>query len=108
MSSGKEAYAVCRGTVDCLIRLLRAAFLKKIGRGGPSMNYITLEKDVSAPVERPVVERSRNDMLEIERNQNLVRLAQQALSGLDARGNAAMIMAGLVCSLMEALNVEKQ
>jgi len=74
------------------------------------MNYITSEDTV--------VERSRNDRASVgikipaafgpDELSAVVRLAQGALSGLDAHGNASLVMAGLVCSLMEALNVEKQ
>jgi len=93
LSSGKDSYNVCRSTVSCLIRMIRAAVLKKFGRGGASMNYITIEIPAAyGPGELSTV----------------VGLAQKALSGLDARGNAALVMAGFVCSLMEALNVEKQ
>jgi DNA polymerase III delta' subunit len=99
LSASKDSYNVCRNTLSCLIRLLREAFLKKFGRCGASMNYINHgssgDLDVSAicaPDELSAV----------------VRLAQGSLSGLDARGNATLVMAGLVCSLMEALNVEKQ
>jgi hypothetical protein len=95
LASGKEAYNVCRNTVNCLIRLMRVAFLKKFGQSGASMNYITPKDEIAVT----------NGPSELEA---VVKLAQGALSGLDAHGNVALVMAGLVCSLMEALNVEKQ
>jgi DNA polymerase III delta' subunit len=109
LSSGKDSYTVCRNTVSCLIRLIRAAFLKKFGQGGASMNYIN--PDMPGGVS---VSASLNDRVELpavcgpDELSAVVRPAQGALSGLDAHGNVLIVMAGLVCSLMEALNVEKQ
>ncbi|MDR2693199.1 MAG: hypothetical protein LBB74_03180 [Chitinispirillales bacterium] len=116
LSSGKDSYNVCRNTVSCLIRLIRAAFLRrslsevetrslsevetrKFGQGGVSMNYIN--PGVSGGLELPA-EYGPDELSAV------VRLVHGALNGLDARGNALIVMAGLVCSLMEALNVEKQ
>jgi len=100
LSSGKDSYSVCRGTVNCLIRLLRAAFLKKFGRGGASMNYIIT--GTSNGIELPAAISAPEEL------SGIVGLAQGAISGLDAHGNAALVMAGLVCSFMEVLNVKKQ
>ena len=100
LSSGKDSYAACRNTVDCLIRLIRAAFLEKFGRDAASMNYITKSD--------PVASVSLNDRLSPGDVEAVVKLASGALGGLDAHGNAALVMAGLMCSLMEALDVEKQ
>jgi len=111
LSSGKDSYNVCRGTAICLIRLMRSACLKKFGRGGASMNYITSgDADGSAldgggtsgGIELPAAIDGPYGL------STVVGLAQGAIGGLDARGNASLVMAGLVCSLMEALNVEKQ
>jgi hypothetical protein len=100
LSSGKDAYNACRGTVDCLIRLMRTVFLKKFGRGGASMIYIAF----GAPdgMELPDAIGGADELSAV------VRLVQEAINGLDARGNPALVMASLVCSLTEALNVEKQ
>jgi DNA polymerase-3 subunit delta' len=99
LSSGKDAYNVCGNTASCLIRLIRIAFLKKFGRDSASINYIT--SDSSYGIELPA-ELGAPDGVEA-----LIKPVQGALSGLDARGNPAIIMAGLVCSLMEALHVEE-
>jgi len=99
LSASKDSYNVCRNTLSCLIRLLREAFLKKFGRGGASMNYI----NHGSPGGLDISAAGGPDELSA-----VVRLAQGAVSGLDARGNATLVMAGLVCSLTEALNVEKQ
>ncbi len=114
LSSGKESYNVCRNTVSCLIRLIRAAFLKKFGQSGASMNYINQEDaGVSASL-RLSSGQALSDRIALpaaygpDELSAAVRPAQGALSGLDARGNVLIVMAGLVCSLMEALNVEKQ
>jgi len=112
LSSGKDSYNVCRGTAICLIRLMRSACLKKFGRGGASMNYITSgDADGSAPLDGGGTSGGIELPAAIDGPYGLstvVGLAQSAIGGLDARGNASLVMAGLVCSLMEALNVEKQ
>jgi hypothetical protein len=100
LASGKDAYNACGKTAGCLIRLLRAAFLKKIGRGAAPINYI--ETESPGEIELPAAVGGPDGV------EAIVKSVQGAVRDLDSRGNAAIVMAGLVCSLMEALNVEEQ
>ncbi len=113
LSSGKDSYNACRNTINCLIRLIRAAFLKKFGHSGASMNYIKPELPDGAAgvgsatgwpneIELPAAVGAPSGI------STVVGMAQGALNDLDAHGNASLVMAGLVCSLTEALNVKKQ
>ncbi|MDR0330390.1 MAG: hypothetical protein LBH93_01600 [Chitinispirillales bacterium] len=99
LSFGKDSFTTCRNTLSCLIQLIRFAFLKKFGQTASSINYIAVEASYQIELPKAAVP------ADIE---HIVQIAQRAFSDLEARGNAMLIMANLVCTLMETLNGEEQ
>ena len=96
LSASDDAFSSCRKTLLCLTRLLRFAFLRKFG--APVNYFNSVEpRQIELPRQSAPDDAGR-----------FVRLCQEALDALDARGNCALVMVNFVCSLMEMLNAEEQ
>jgi DNA polymerase-3 subunit delta' len=96
VAGGEEALSDCRKILMCLIELLRIAILRKFG---VPENYINL--GVLYSIELP-------DNVTPDGADRYIKLCQEALNALEARGNGMMVMVNFVCTLMEILNGEKQ
>jgi DNA polymerase-3 subunit delta' len=95
-AGSEEAFSECHKILNCLIQLLRIAILQKFG--APE-NYINL--GMSHSIELPYE-------IAPEGAERFVKVCQDALSALEARGNVALVMANVVCTLTEMLNGEEQ
>ncbi|MDR3011795.1 MAG: DNA polymerase III subunit [Chitinispirillales bacterium] len=96
LSGGKDAFSECQKVLSCLIDLLRFAVLSKTGA---PINYFYSGQ--SNKIELP-------EAITPTDVENFVKLCQEALFALNARGNAMLVMVNFVCTLMEMLNVEEQ
>jgi DNA polymerase-3 subunit delta' len=96
LSGDKDAFSVCRSTLRCLIELLRLAILR---RSGLAINYF--DTGESGGIDLP--EAVAPDDVGM-----FVKLCQEALDAVDARGNCLLVMVNFVCTLMEMLNVKEQ
>ncbi|MFP4014121.1 MAG: ATP-binding protein [Chitinispirillaceae bacterium] len=83
-------------TLQCLLQLLRFAFLAKFPG---SVNYF--RSDMPYRIELP-------GTVTPGQMEHLVRLCQDALSALKARGNSQLVLVNFACSLMEIYDVKKQ
>ena len=96
LAGGEDALSYCQKTLLCLIQLLRFAFFRKTGA---SMNYINLGS--ACQISLPETAAPGD-------TENYVRLCQNALGDLRARGNPLLVMVNFACTLMEMLNGEEQ
>ncbi len=91
-----EDHANGEKTLNCLLHLLRFAFLDKFPG---SVNYF--KSKLPYRIELP-------DAVTPDLVQEVVRLCQDGLSALNARGNSSLVMVNFACSLMEIFNGKEQ
>jgi hypothetical protein len=95
-AGGEEAFSDCREIFRSLVQLLRIAILRKFG--APE-NYINSGMPHSIELPEKITPGGA---------ERFVKLCQEALLAIEARGNVALVMANFVCRLMEILNGEEQ
>jgi len=96
IAGGEDALTSCQKTLKCLIQLLRFAFFRKFAA---SINYINVGTCHQIDLPGPVTPGD---------TEGFVRLCQEALRALEARGNVTLVMVNFACTLMEMLNGEEQ
>ncbi|MFP4165367.1 MAG: ATP-binding protein [Chitinispirillaceae bacterium] len=83
-------------TLNCLLQLLRFAFLAKFPG---SENYF--KSDMPYRIELP-------GTVTPEQMEQFIRLCQEGLAALKARGNSQLVLVNFACSLMEIYDGKKQ